>query len=307
MKVSTSYLFDRATENLQSLQDRLSTTQAQMAATKQVLSPSDAPDKAAAIQRLQGEIDRQQSHSSTLKVAMRRYQAEEAAMTSANNSLIRVKELALQASNGTLSQSERNAIAVELKSLRGELLSLGNTRDDSGNYIFSGTRVNTPAFAEDGNGAVVYQGDQTNTSIPAGVERTVQFTRSGVDVFSRVIRKDTNGNVSSQSFFGALDQLIAAVESSNPAGLTRGINDANQMIDSVSLALAKTGSDQQVVQQQLDVLDQTALRLKTSLSEVQDLDYAQAVTKMNKEMLALEAAMSSFAKISGMTLFEYIR
>lgn len=228
-------------------------------------------------------------------------------MTSANNSLIRVKELALQASNGTLSQSERNAISVELKSLRGELLSLGNTRDDSGNYIFSGTRVNTPAFAEDANGTVVYQGDQTNTSIPAGVERTVQFTRSGVDVFSRVIRNDSNGNTSSQSFFGALDQMIAAVESSNPAGLTRGINDANQMIDSVSLALAKTGSDQQVVQQQLDVLDQTALRLKTSLSEVQDLDYAQAVTKMNKEMLALEAAMSSFAKISGTTLFEYIR
>lgn len=307
MKVSTSYLFDRATENLQSLQDRLSTTQAQMAATKQVLSPSDSPDKAAAIQRLQGEIDRQQSHANTLKVAMRRYQAEEAAMASASNSLLRVKELALQAINGTLGQSERNAIAVELKSLRSELLSLGNTRDDSGNYIFSGTRVNTLAFAEDASGQVVYQGDQTRISIPAGVERTVQFTRSGVDVFSRVIRSDNAGATTSKSFFGALDELISAVEISSTSGISRGINDANQMIESVSLSLAKTGSDQQVVQQQLDVLDQTTLRLKTSLSEVQDLDYASAVTKMNKEMLALEAAMSSFAKISGMTLFDYIR
>lgn len=307
MKVSTSFLFDRATQNLQTLQGRLSTTQAQMAATKQILSPSDSPDKAAAIQRLQGEIDRQESHSNTLKVAMRRYQAEEAAMSSANNVLIRVKELALQASNGTLSQSERNAIAVELKSLRGQLLSLGNTQDDSGNFLFSGTRVNTPAFAENANGGIDYLGDQTRTSIPAGAERTVQFTRSGVDVFSRVIRSDGNGNTSSKSFFGALDELIGAVETSSEAGMTRGVNDANQMIDSVSLALAKTGSDQQVVQQQLDVLDQTALRLKTSLSEVQDLDYATAVTKMNREMLALEAAMSSFAKVSGVSLFDYIR
>jgi len=307
MKVSTSFLFDRATQNLQTLQGRLSTTQAQMAATKQILSPSDSPDKAAAIQRLQGEIDRQESHSNTLKVAMRRYQAEEAAMSSANNALIRVKELALQAANGTLSQSERNAIAVEMKALRGQLLSLGNTRDDSGNYLFSGTRVNTPAFAEDANGQVNYQGDQSRTSIPAGAERTVQFTRSGVDVFARVIRTDSSGIATSESFFGALDQMIDAVEASDGTGMTRAIGDVDQMIDGVSLSLAKTGSDQQTVQQQLDVLDQTALRLKTSLSEVQDLDYATAVTKMNKEMLALEAAMSSFAKISGLSLFDYIR
>lgn len=167
--------------------------------------------------------------------------------------------------------------------------------------------MNTLAFAEDASGQVVYQGDQTRISIPAGVERTVQFTRSGVDVFSRVIRSDNAGATTSKSFFGALDELISAVEISSTSGISRGINDANQMIESVSLSLAKTGSDQQVVQQQLDVLDQTTLRLKTSLSEVQDLDYASAVTKMNKEMLALEAAMSSFAKISGMTLFDYIR
>jgi len=307
MKVSTAFLFDRATQNLQNLQGRLSTTQAQMAATKQILSPSDSPDQAAAIQRLQGEIDRQESHVSTLKVAMRRYQAEEAAIASANDVLMRVKELALQASNGTYSQAQRDAIAVEIKALRGQLLSLGNTRDDSGNYLFSGTRVNTPAFAEDANGQVSYQGDQSRTSIPAGVERTVQFTRSGVDVFARVIRLDTSGNATSESFFGALDQMIAAVSSSDAAGMSRSIGDVDQMLDSVSLSLAKTGSDQQIVQQQVDVLEQTTLRLKTSLSEVQDLDYAAAVTKMNREMLAMEAAMSGFAKISGLTLFDYIR
>ena len=54
-----------------------------------------------------------------------------------------------------------------------------------------------------------------------------------------------------------------------------------------------------------DVL--TALRLKSTLSEIEDLDYAEAVTRMNKEMMALEAAMGSFSKISGLSLFDYIR
>jgi flagellar hook-associated protein 3 FlgL len=43
------------------------------------------------------------------------------------------------------------------------------------------------------------------------------------------------------------------------------------------------------------------------LSEIEDLDYAEAVARMNKEMMGMEAAMGSFAKISGLSLFDYIR
>jgi flagellar hook-associated protein 3 FlgL len=180
---------------------------------------------------------------------------------------------------------------------------LGNTRDDTGNYLFSGTRVNTPAFAEDASGEVVYQGDQTQTRIPAGEERTVQFTRAGTDVFSRVVRDDGE----SVSFFDALDQMIEGVEGSSTDDIRQGISDLNQMHDNLSLSQVQNGSDQTVVQSQLDVLDETSLRFKSTLSEIEDLDYAAAVTRMNKEMMALEAAMGSFSKISGLSLFDYIR
>jgi len=303
MKVSTSYLFDRATERMSNLQNKLATTQAQMAVSKQILTPSDSPDKAAAIQRLKGEVERQESHSRTLEVALRRYTAEETALQSADDILIRLKELSIQAANDTLGGDDRQAIGVEMKALRDQLLSLGNTRDDSGNYLFSGTRVNTPAFAEDAEGSVAYQGDQTQTRIPAGVERTVQFTRAGTDVFQRVVRDDQ----SSVGFFDALDQMIHAVNTNQTAGIQRGIGDLDQMHNSLSLSLAQTGSDQQVVQSQMDVLEESTLRFKSTLSEIEDLDYAEAVTRMNKEVMALEAAMGSFSKISGLSLFDYIR
>ncbi len=41
-------------------------------------------------------------------------------------------------------------------------------------------------------------------------------------------------------------------------------------------------------------------------SNVEDLDYAEAITQMNKEMLALEAAQSSFAKIAQLNIFNYL-
>ena len=79
------------------------------------------------------------------------------------------------------------------------------------------------------------------------------------------------------------------------------------MHDQIALSLAQTGSDQKLVLSQLDVLDQTQLRLKTTLSEVEDLDYAEAVTRMQKELTALEAAMGSFSKMSSLSLFDYLR
>jgi flagellar hook-associated protein 3 FlgL len=303
MKVSTAYLFDRATERMSKLQNQLATTQAQMAVSKQILSPSDSPDQAAAIQRLKGEVERQESHTRTLQVALRRYTAEENALNSGNDILIRLKELSLQAANDTLGPDDRKAIATEMRALRDQLVSLGNTRDDSGNYLFSGTRVNTPAFAQNAQGQIEYLGDQTQTRIPAGVERTVQFTRAGTDVFKRVVRNDGT----SVGFFDALDQTIQAVQQSQTGKIQQGIADVEQMHNSLTLSIAQTGSDQQVVQSQLDVLDETALRIKSTLSEIEDLDYAEAVTRMNKEVMALEAAMGSFSKIAGLTLFDYIR
>jgi flagellar hook-associated protein 3 FlgL len=296
-------MFDRATTRMSNIQNKLATTQAQLAVGKQILSPSAAPDQAAAIQRLKGEIQRQDSHIRTLDVAMRRYTAEETALSSSNDLLIRMKELGIQAANDTLGSDDRKAIGVEMKALRDQLLSLGNTRDDSGNYLFSGTRVNTPAFAENSNGDVVYQGDQTQTRIPAGVERTVQFTRSGTDVFSRVLRSDGQ----SVGFFNALDQMIEGMNNNETSPIEQGIADLNQMHNNLTLSQAQNGSEQIVVQSQRDVLDETVLRIKSTLSEIEDLDYTEAVTRMNKEMMGLEAAMGSFAKISGLTLFDYIR
>ena len=204
MKVSTSYLFDRATDRMSVIQNRLAKTQAQMAETKQILNPSDAPDQAAAIQRLKGEVDRQEKNSGMLKIAQSRYKAEEAALNSANDVLIRLKELTIQAANGTVASNDRQAIAAEMSTLKDQLLSLGNSRDDNGNYLFSGTRVRTPAFQVDSNGAVQYMGDQTQTRIPAGVDRTVLYTRSGTDVFSRVVRQ-SNGVTTSVGFFDSLE------------------------------------------------------------------------------------------------------
>jgi len=99
---------------------------------------------------------------------------------------------------------------------------------------------------------------------------------------------------------------VQAVKNSDRTGMDRSIGELDNLQIGVSMALAQVGTDMNVLDSQQVVLEETNLRLKSTLSNVEDLDYAEAITQMNKEMLALEAAQSSFAKISQLNLFNYI-
>jgi len=88
--------------------------------------------------------------------------------------------------------------------------------------------------------------------------------------------------------------------------IQRGISEIDTLQQGLSDAIAQVGTDLNVVDSQNNVLDEITLRLKVTMSDIQDLDYTEAITKMNKDQLALEAAQSSFAKISKLSLFNYI-
>jgi len=100
--------------------------------------------------------------------------------------------------------------------------------------------------------------------------------------------------------------MVDAVATSDRPNIQRGIKELDRMQQGISDANAQVGTDMNVIDSQNSVLDEISLRLKTTLSDVQDLDYTEAITKMNKDQLALESAQSSFAKISKLTLFSYI-
>lgn len=144
MKVSTAYLFNRAIDQMSNVQTQLSKTQAQMASGKQVITPSDAPDQTATIARFKTILQRQDNYQSNLDALGARLQTEESALASVSNLLLRLKELTVQASNDTLGTTDRQALATEMFGLRDQIVSLANTQDSSGNYVFAGSRVQSP-------------------------------------------------------------------------------------------------------------------------------------------------------------------
>ena len=307
MKISTTYLYDRAVAQMTTSQSNLAKSQAQLSSGKNVLQPSDAPEEAVGIQRLKSVIARQESFEKAIQTTENRLRTEETALEGVSNLLTRLKELAIQASNDTNGPKDREIIAIEMQGLQEDLLSFANTRDANGAYLFSGSRVFTPAFAQQPDGEVIYQGDETINLVDVGDQRQLRGNRTGTQVFDRVVRANPDGTQFGVSFFQSVQDLVSAVRTSDRLNMNRGIAELTNLSDSVSLSIARVGSDMNVVSGQRAVLEETKLQLQTVLSNAEDLDYTEAVTKMQKQMLALEASQASFAQISRLSLFDYIR
>ncbi len=306
MKISTTLYFDRSTNMLGNLQANLTKTQEQLSTGLQIVKPSDEPDKAALVTRLESEIARQVSYQENLKSVNIRLTAEETALKNTSDVLYRIKELSVQAANDTLGPLDRQSVALEMATLRDQILSLANSQDANGNYLFSGSKATQPAFSVDATGRVIYKGDHARMKVNVGDSRRMNLNMPGSDAFVRVVRDDGKGNRVGVDFFQALDDMITAVKSSDRSAIQRGVSEIDTLQTGVSEGLAPVGADLTVVDMQNNVLDQMVLRLKTTRSDVEDLDYTEAITRMNKDQLALEAAQSSFAKISQLSLFKYL-
>jgi len=306
MQISTAFIFDRATTQMSNAMNAWSKSQAQIATGKKILNPSDAPDQAAMMARIKATIARHDNYSKALDTVQARLDLESTTLTSASDVLVRIKELAVQVNNGSQGAVSRAAIATEMQGLRDQLLSLANSRDTTGNYIFAGSKVGTPAFQADSMDKVSYQGDQTRMNIAVGDQRQLPLNRPGTNAFVRVVRTDADGASEGVGFFQSLDDLITAVEDNNKTSMQRGLTEMDALHSGVVLAQADSGTSMKVVEQQGIMLDDTKITLKTALSKVEDLDMATAITQMQKQMVSLEAAQASFAKISQLSLFKYI-
>ena len=307
MKISNSQLFDTSIGQMTQKQSEISQMQAKLASGKQLVKPSDDAHKAALIQRLNSAMQRQDVFESSLNRADNRLATEETAVMGAENILQRIRELAIQGTNGGLNDSDRETIAKEVNSLRDSLFSLSNTQDTSGNYIFSGTAVKSPAYAIGADNAITYQGNQNQTSVDISETRRVAINRPGDQVFSSVVRTSAGAESEIVGFFQVLSDFSNALTTGNGEGLSQGLTEISALTDDMASSLADLGSRMNTIDSQRDVLADTKMRYQELLSNAEDLDYATAVTNLSAQVLSLEAAQASFAKISQLNLFDYLR
>jgi len=294
MRISTNQFYRVNAEQMQSTQSKVAETQAKLGSGKQMLHPSEDPGKANLISGLISAKERQGVYSKNVDAGETRLTAESAVLDSMTSIMQRITQLTVQSSSDTLGASDRDVIATEIKALRDELLNLSNTQDLSGSYIFSGNKTGSPAFVEDANGVVSYNGDYGRMEINVSDVRSIAINTLGPELFS-------------EADFAALDDLVADLRSNNGSGVRTRLDNVNSINDRLINSYGAMAGRLAAMESQRNVIDETTLRIDELLIRENDLDYAEAVTDLSKESVALQALQASFSKIAQLSLFNFIR
>jgi flagellar hook-associated protein 3 FlgL len=185
IRISSQQIFSGGINRLQDLSAQLNKTDEQIATGKRVNRPSDDPVAAARILKLDQEVKRIETYERNAQLANNRLGQEESAISSSLDILQRVRELTVQAGNGSLSANDRLSISSEMKERLEQLAQMANTQDASGEYIFSGFQGGTPAFANEADGWT-YQGDEGQRMLEIDDGVTVAISDHGKGIFDRI-------------------------------------------------------------------------------------------------------------------------
>jgi len=119
----------------------------------------------------------------------------------------------------------------------------------------------------------------------------------------------------SQDAFTTLDNFSKALRESRgtPAELANLHNEMNRVITNIDQGLgrllevrANVGARLNVMDSQEKINEAYKVQIKELLSNAEDLDYGEAVSRLNLKLTGLEASQKAFTRVQGISLFNYL-
>lgn len=305
LRIATSMIYQQSSRAISDRQVALAKVQQQMATGNRILTASDDPVGSARLLSLNEELDRYDQYQRNIDLANGRLNVEETALKDAGEIFQRARELTIQAGNDTLNDSDRKNIAKEIRQLQEQLVSLANTQDGNGEYVFSGFKSDTQPFTLDKTTQVVtYAGDQGQRLIQAGPSLDIPVGDSGQAVFQM------DPSDASKGMFATLHDLATALEKKSGQELhdamTAGLVKVDQGLEQLTDARAQVGARLNALDAQESANGDFTVHLQQTMSDIGDLDYADAATRLSQETLILQAAQQSFLRIQDLSLFNYL-
>jgi flagellar hook-associated protein 3 FlgL len=190
MRISTNTIFDTASAKIGDLQFGVNKTNQQLSANRRILSPSDDPIASArALVVTQSDAVNEQ-YAINRRNGKNSLSATENVLSNVTNALHDIKTLIVSAGNGSLTDADRGFYATELQGHLDRMLSLANSTDETGNYLFSGYANTTAPYVKTISGAT-YVGDQGQRFIQADTSRQIAVGDIGPAIFENIRTSST--------------------------------------------------------------------------------------------------------------------
>jgi flagellar hook-associated protein 3 FlgL len=260
--------------------------------------PSDNPSSEAAMiaenSRL-ASVDQYTANSDSLKDVLN---TADSTLSNVVSLLQRAITLGTEGANGTMNQTDLNSISDEVSDIKSEVLSLANT-SYAGQYLFSGTATNTAPYAVDATDStqVDYEGNSQQNAVQIGTGLTVQANLPGSSIFTQ----------SGSNVFTALQSLVTALDSGDSTAVGTATNAVSTALGAISSAQVFYGNTVNELTSNETFLSEEKVNITTYQDTLVSADTATAATDLTQANTALTATIEAAAKISQVSLLDYLQ
>jgi flagellar hook-associated protein 3 FlgL len=279
-------------------QTQLATQKAELeiASGRSVNQPSDNPTAAALLVENNDQGVFNSGYLQSLSSVQGQLSTADSTLSSVVTALQRAISLGVEGANGTLSDSERAAIAEELQGIQSQLLSLANT-SYQGRYEFAGTNTNTAPYVVDNTvpSGVRYVGNSGVNQVSIGNGYQLTVNKPGSQLFS------APGN----DVFLSINNLIQALQTN--AGIDTAVSSVGAAYRYLSRQRVFYGNAMNQAQSETTYLNTAKLQISQQENALAGADLATAATNLTQFETSTQATLAAISKYSQMNLFDYLK
>jgi flagellar hook-associated protein 3 FlgL len=301
MRVTNNSATRNAITSIAAARERMDSAQVQLTSGRKFQSASEDPASATGVMRNDAQLRAIDQYQRNVGAANQRVSLEEGVLDQLTTLLTRAREITISESTETASPASRRAAGAEVNQLLAQAVQLANTKAGD-EYLFGGNTSTTTPFAV-GTGTAAYTFTVANPApsgprkVEIGAGTLVTANHDGTQVFG------TAGG----GALKALQDLSAALQAGTASAVSSLIPSFVSETANVQTLFGETGA--RAGQLQITESNLTALKNQLTLfnSDLQDVDMEAVITELTGRQTAYQAAMAATARMTTLSLADYLR
>jgi flagellar hook-associated protein 3 FlgL len=284
----------KALSDLQRTAARGQKIQQQISSGKMINRPSDSPTGTVTSLQLRGEVRATQQYSRNADDGLGWLGSIQDSLSDASTSIIRIRDLTVQALNAPNTDGSRAALSAEIENVRATLLDQANTKYLN-RPVFGGTTPGAAAYDSTGK----WVGNDNQTTRTVGPNAKVRIDITGQEVFGK------DGDPT--ALFTVLDRLSKAIGDNDQAGMDTSLENLDTAHELLKSALSDVGARYNRVTQMKQSADDHLLSVSSQLSDIEDVDLPKAIMELQIQQTSYQAALAATAKVIQPSLIDFLR
>ena len=262
---------------------------------RKVNQPSDNPAAVAGLIINNSQASAVNSYMSNISGLQSSLQMADSTLSSVVTTLSQAISLAVEGANGTMNQTDRNALVEQVNGIQQQILEYAN-QPFEGNYLFAGTAVTTQPFVADpsSSSGVKYVGNTGVNNVEIGDGQAVPTSLPGSQLFT----------APGSDVFQALSDLSTALQSGS--NIPAAEAELQSAFNNVNAQRAFYGTTLSRLNTATNFLNGENLQLSQEENNLVGADMATAASELTQDETDLQATLDAGGKISQLSLLNYL-